>query len=221
MSEVKTMNKFSVSLLMIGAAITLNAQDEDVIKSWYVKASLTNPFAETKVYLGDNSMGWSFELGYDWAMPDNFSFISPRISYARFLGDPRPDFDRYQPQGGTSPAFDLNIWQLGLNFKYQSPIKGLRPWLGISLNYNDGNQTTDGVNPVDPVTVAHFLGESQAKFGVALGVDYIFYKDFSVHFAYDFTYWRSYPVSNVNAQRIPAFNPIKPSWFTFSAGYRF
>ncbi|MDR0498213.1 MAG: outer membrane beta-barrel protein [Holophagales bacterium] len=215
------MTKFSIFLLLIGAVtITANAQEENK-KNLYVKGSINSAFAETKVYLGERAMGWGFEAGYDFAMPDSFSFISPWIAYTRFIGDPRPDFDVLQPLDQLSPRYDLNVWQMGLNFKYQTPLEGLRPWVGLSLNYIDGNKISNGVAPGDNLILAHPINEGKAKLGVRVGVDYyIKNTDWSVHLQYDASYWKS--DSNYNGgTRVNGLNPIRPSWFSLSAAYHF
>ncbi|MDR2696934.1 MAG: porin family protein [Holophagales bacterium] len=224
------MTKFSISLLMLGAALaTASAQGTDG-GPFYVKASITAPFAETKVFLGDKSNGWGFEGGYDFAMPDSFSFISPWFAYSRFVGNTRTDFDPAITLDLPSPAFGLDVYQIGVNFKYQTPIKGLRPWIGVSVNWFDGNQITDGYAPGefdlngDPETKAHGLWNNHPKIGLRVGMDYFITSYLSAHIQFDASHWISDWEREVPGQdtlRVPGLNPMNPSWFSVSVGYHF
>jgi|GEM_PF-2296041 len=224
------MTKFFISLLMLGAAFTTaNGQEADA-KPFYVKASITSPFAETKVFLGGKSNGWGFEGGYDYAMSDNFSFISPWFAYSRFIGNTRTDFDPAITFDLPSPAFGLDVYQLGINFKYQTPLKGLRPWIGVSVNWFDGSQITDGYTPGEFDmygnfdTKAHPLGYNHPKIGLRVGVDYHINSYLSAHFQFDASHWISDQAREVPGQdpiRVAGLNPLNPNWFSVSVGYHF
>ncbi|MCL1892957.1 MAG: porin family protein [Holophagaceae bacterium] len=225
------MTKFTKSLLMLGAVlVTANAQDTD--KAWYLKANLTLPFAETKDYLGGKSNGWGFEGGYDFGLPDDFSFITPWVAYSRFVGNVRKDYPESILLGLEPAALGLDVYQIGLNFKYQTNLTGLRLWAGISVNWFDGNQITAGYTPgeLDPAdnprTDAHGFGENKAKLGLRIGADYHFTSEWSAHLSFDASAWRSDPDRYVpgalgNRTGVHALNPMRPSWFAISVGYHF
>jgi len=224
------MTKFSISLLMLGAVFTTAGAQETEVRPFYVKASVTAPFAETKVYLGGKSNGWGFEGGYDYAMSDGFSFISPWFAYSRFLGNTRTDFAPEIMFDLDSPALGFDVYQIGMNFKYQTPINGLRPWIGVSVNWFDGNQISGGYTPgeIDVngnlETKPHALGYNAPKIGLRLGVDYYITSYLSAHLQFDASHWISDLDREVPGQdlaRVPGLNPIKPSWFSVSVGYHF
>jgi hypothetical protein len=218
-----------MTLLVLGTLATVvQAQQSD--KPFVIKASALSAFADAKDYLGGKTFGWGFEGGYDYAMPDNFSTITPWVGYVRFIGDPRGDFAITNADGTTAvgPIFDLAAWRVGVDLKWDTPFKGLRGWMGINLNYFDGNQRGTGKNYMTGTGTINTspLPQMNAKWGARLGLDYMITKEFSTHFQYDFGYWMSttkQPASPTNASfpRVKALNPMNPSWFSLSVGYHF
>ena len=219
-----------MTLLVLGTLATaVQAQQSD--KPFVLKVSALSAFADAKDYLGGKTFGWGFEGAYEFAMPDNFSIVAPWVGYARFIGDPRGDFAIINPDGSAQvgPVFDLGAWRGGVDFKWNTPLQGLRGWMGINVNFFDGNQrtagrdyklTSGGIIPTSP------LPQMGAKWGARLGLDYMITKEFSAHFQYDFGYWmstRKIPSSPTNAAfpRVKALNPMNPSWFALSLGYHF
>lgn len=220
------MNRKLMILLVLGAlALPASAQQAD--KNWLLKGSLLHASetfnGDQFTYLGGKQRGWGFECGYDYAMPDAFSYITPWAGYARFVGNARPDLQSIQPTGVVAPRFDLAAWRMGLDFKWNTPMKGLKGWMGLNLNFFDGNQLSAGkVYSSDTNLAAKPINESRAKWGVRAGLDYQLNKDWSAHVQYDAGNWLSYNTSGAGSKaRLRAYNPMNPSWFAFSAGYHF
>ena len=106
------MNRTLMSLLVLGAlALPATAQQSE--KSTFIKSSVlyvSEAYNNDQfVYNGGKTRGWGFELGYDYAMPDAFSFITPWIGYGRFVGNSRPEqgmvVDDHQFRHGLHPPF--------------------------------------------------------------------------------------------------------------------
>ena len=220
------MNRTLMSLLVLGAmALPATAQQSE--KTMFLKTSVLyvseNYNNDQFVYNGGKTRGWGFEMGYDYAMPDAFSFITPWIGYGRFSGNSRPDLQAIQPAGIPAPRFDLTAWRTGVDFKWNTPVKNLRGWMGINLNFFDGNQLTSGkIYSSDTNLLPKPMNESRAKWGIRAGLDYQLTKDWSAHVQYDAGQWLSYNTSGAGAKaRLKAMNPMNPSWFAFSAGYHF
>jgi hypothetical protein len=209
------MNHKMITLLVLGAlATTAHAQQSD--KPAFFKASVLRSFADLTDYNGGRRNGFGFEMGYDFAMPDNFSGITPWVGFIRFNGDPRQDLAYLNP-GITPPRFDLTAWRAGLDFKWNTPVKNLKGWMGINVNYFDGNQLSAGRIPTDTSTLAKPLAEAKAKLGMRAGLDYNITKEWSAHVQYDAGYW----LASSRLTRFQALNPMFPSWFSVSAGYHF
>jgi hypothetical protein len=175
------------------------------------------------IYNGGKTRGIGYELGYDYAMPDHFSYITPWIGYARFIGNPRPELASIQPGGAAPPRFDLTAWRAGLDFKWDTPVKNLRGWMGINLNFFDGNQLSAGkVYASDTDLTPKPVNESRAKWGVRAGLDYQFTPEWSASAQFDAGQWLSYNTSGAGSKaRLKAYNPMNPSWFALSVGYHF
>ena len=222
------MNRTLMILLVLGA-LALPARAQQNEKSMFLKTSVLyvseNYNNDQFIYNGGKTRGWGFELGHNYAMPDAFSYITPWIGYARFVGNSRPELQSIQPVGNPAPRFDLAAWRTGVDFKWDTPIKNLRGWMGINLNFFDGNQLTAGkIWSTDTNLSAKGLNESRAKWGIRAGLDYQFTKDWSGHVQYDAGQWLSSvpPVAPSPLRpRLKGMNPMNPSWFAFSAGYHF
>lgn len=228
------MNRTLRSLLVIaGVAVTAAAQQPE--KPFTVKASILSPFAETKTFLGGKSTGLGVEFGYDWRAKDNFATLTPWIGYATFTGNDRAGWNEANatntPGASTVNArYDLKVLHYGVDLKFDLPWMNAKWWMGLSLKRFYGENKTGGAIPVNAaeayngaevvVLTAGKLGETKPKLGARVGVDVPVGKDFSVHAQYDFAPWVS--DSEAYKQRyVDALNPLNPSWFSVSVGYRF
>lgn len=209
------MNRKLTTLLVLGAA-ALAAQAQQSDRPAFFKASLLRANGDQVRYNGDRLPGFGYELGYDYAMGDDFSFITPWVGFARFNGNPRPDLQQYNA-GAVPPRFDLTVWRGGLDFKWKTPVQGLKWWMGLNMNFFDGNQLTPGTVPTLSGTNPKPLYEAKAKFGMRAGVDYNFTAQWSAHLQFDAGYW----LASSSKARFPSMNPMNPSWWALSVGYHF
>jgi hypothetical protein len=209
------MNRKLMTLLVLGTlAATAQAQQSD--RPAFFKASLLRANGDQTVYNGGRLGGFGYELGYDYAMPDQFSFITPWIGFARWNGNPRPDLQAQNP-GAVPPRFDLTVWRGGVDFKWNTPVNNLKGWMGINFNFFDGNQLTRGAVPGMTGTAPKPFYEGKGKLGLRTGLDYNINKLWSAHLQFDAGYW----LASSSKPRYRALNPMNPSWWAVSVGYHF
>lgn len=209
------MNRTMMTLLVLGTMASA-AQAQQSEHPAFFKASLLRANGDQVRYNGDRTSGFGYELGYDYAMPDNFSYITPWVGFARWNGNPRPDLQTQNP-GAVPPRFDLTVWRGGLDFKWKTPVKGLKGWMGINFNFFDGNQLTPGSVPTFTGTNPKPLYEATGKLGVRAGADYDITPRWSAHLQFDAGYW----LASSSKARYPSINPMNPSWWAVSVGYHF
>ncbi|MBI4912788.1 MAG: outer membrane beta-barrel protein [Acidobacteria bacterium] len=217
-------NAFRTSLLAGLVAASGFAQDAAKPPISFKIQEITT-FADWRAYAGGKSFGWGFELGYDFSTPGDVAGIAVYAGYVRSIGDLRKEI--YQtPTGSFAPigtGFNLMGWRLGGDIRFETPIKGLTPYIGLGLVYWKGERMGDSpiFGPKGPIL------ESNAKFAGRVGVEYQITKSWGVSADYNYSEWRANSRdTNMNGSKeaslkISGYNPMNPSWMAISASYRF
>jgi hypothetical protein len=219
-------NALTFIILAAGAA-GLAAQDARQ-SPFYVGLSAGFSQADLRAYMGGKSFGHAFELGYDWTKPEDFVGIRLYGVHSRWLGDYSERLDVVQK---------LISWGAGVEFSFQTPISGLRPYLGAGMMFWDGSRETDSVylgtlrgqyvtGEIEPLPAGPHP-EGQGKLGIRMGLNYRIIKDLSVSLDYNFYGWRNDSFSAdgdaglVYPYSLKGYNRVMPSWVGLTVKYHF
>lgn len=220
------------ALCILGtASFSLVAQGHDT-SPMYMGVTFGISQADLRSYQGGKSNGHGFELGYDFTKPEDFVGIRIFGRYTRWSGDYSERLELQQ---------NLMSWGLGAEFMFQTPVAGLRPYLGAGLMWWDGRRDTEsdylarlrGADSSlgDPYVGIPYPagphGEGQAKAGLRFGLNYHMWKDFSVSLDYNVYLWRNDSINQpttdhvIDRYALTGYNRINPSWLGLTLKYHF
>lgn len=197
---------------------------QDAGRPLYFKATHITTFEDWRAYSGGKTFAWGFELGYDFSKPGDLASLSAYAGMVRSLGDVRREI--YQnPSGSNAPldtAFNLTGWRTGVDVRFETPWKGVTPYLGLNLNWWRGDRVSDSpvLGPKGP------FQDAETKFGVRAGVEYQINPAWAVSVEYNLSEWRSNAKdTNPNGSKeanlkIAGYNPMSPTWMALSVHYR-
>lgn len=201
------MRKLTTLLVLGAAAVGLGAGEAE--KPFYGRVSALFSQGDLRQFLGGQSLGYGFEAGYDWTKPEDLIGLSLYGGYVRWNGDYHTDLDVTQ---------QMTAWKAGIDLRFNTPVKGLQPYAGLGLAFFNGTRVSDSSVLGD----AGPYPDTNAKFGIRLGVEYKITPAWAVAVDYNAFEWRSDINNELGAAyQVPGYNPVNPSWLGVSVQYRF
>ncbi|MCL1907893.1 MAG: porin family protein [Holophagaceae bacterium] len=219
------------TLCILGAtSLGLVAQDSE--KPLYVGVTMGFSQTDLRDYQGGKTGGHGFELGYDFTKPEDFVGIRVFGRYTRWSGDYIETLELQQ---------NLMSWGVGAEFTFQTPVEGLRPYLGAGFMWWDGRRDTES-DYLARLRASNFPQyftyngaplppgphpEGQQKLGLRAGVNYNVWKDFSVALEYNLYTWKNNSQSAPNTNdlispfKVNGYNRVFPAWIGLTLKYHF
>jgi len=219
------------ALIALGAAsIGLAAQDDEG-KPLYIGFTTGFSQADLRYYQGGKVLGQCYELGYNLTKPDNFTGMRVYGRYSRWTGDHSDRLDVTQ---------DLISYGAGFDFTLQTPLQGLRPYVGAMFTFWDGKRVTNSAylgylqaiyddypeaQAREKIMLAGPHREGKGKLGFRFGVGYNVWRDISVSLDYNVSQWLNEdPLSDnpkISDYPVKGYNRINPTWIGLTVKYNF
>lgn len=196
--------KFMKTIAALSLVASAAAASEPAETPFYARASQLYLQSDWADLNGGQKRGHGFEVGY--TRPASEQDLITWGLYAGFVksvGD-------YRVSEGVS--FTTDALRFGADLNLKTPFEPLRAYAGFNIQYWSGNK-------VFPKGIKEPIPDTNAKFGLRLGVEYRITKHWGVSLDYNAAEWISdeekttYPVAG--------FNPVHPSWYALSVQYRF
>lgn len=198
------MMKTIVALAIVASCA---AAAEPAENPYYLRASYLSLQEDWRSFNGGESRGHGFEIGYTHgASAENVITWGLYAGFVKSVGKMRPELDTY---------LSANALRMGVDVVFNTPIEPLRAYAGLNLQYWDGQQETNS-KVLGPKTA---IPDTNAKFGLRLGVEYRITQHWGVSLDYNASEW----ISDQDKSTYPmtGYNPVNPSWVALSVQYRF
>ncbi|MCL1892951.1 MAG: porin family protein [Holophagaceae bacterium] len=218
------------TLCILGTA-SLGLIAQDVEKPLYLGATMGFSQADLRAYQGGKTTGHGFEMGYDFRQDE---FVGLRLfgRYTRWSGDYNEAIELQQ---------NLMSWGVGIDFTFQTPVAGLKPYLGVGYMWWDGRRDTESdylaqLRATNYPNDFKYDGtplppgphpEGKAKLGLRFGVNYNVWKDLSVSLDYNLYTWKNDSQSSprrdvlVSPHKVAGYNRVFPAWIGLTVKYQF
>ena len=217
--------KYTACFLLLGA-LTAPAGAQSVADGRaYFRLGGAISQNDMKAYLGDRFANPIYEMGHDFRGPTESTGFGLYVSYLAAHGDP---IDKYK---GLKQA--LFGWRIGGDMRFRTPIKGLTPFAGLSVNWYDGIRTVSGeVQDNQAINTQYRLStgtwpEGKAKMGFRFGAEYRINKNWGVSMDNSVSHWLSRANDGTPAQTsatgpryYKGINPVAPTWLNVAVQYR-
>lgn len=222
-----------LTLLILGTT-TAGLVAQENASPFYVGLTAGFSQADLRVYQGGKSAGHAFELGYDFGLSDDFVGLRLYGTNTQWTGDYSERLDVEQK---------LSSWGAGLDFTFNTPIRGLRPYVGAGMMWWNGKRVTEsaylgylrGINArglseaaaQNEVMLPGPNHHGKGKLGFRFGVNYEVFKNLGVSLNYNVFQWRNdnwatTPANErVQQQALNGYNRVNPSWVGLTVKYHF
>jgi len=195
----------TLAALTLAASAAMAAEPAET--PFYFRASHLVLQEDWADYNGGQTRGHGFEIGYTRpTSEENIITWGLFAGFVKSVGDYRSDLDT---------SFSVDAFRVGADVVFKTPLDPLRAYAGVNLQHWDGKQdlASSVLGPKKP------FGDSKAKFGLRIGLEYRITEHWGVSVDYNASEW----VSNQNNSTYPVsgYNPVNPSWVALSVQYRF
>lgn len=223
------MKRSAMMLILLAACAMLRAEEAPAgakdYDPFYARIGLMSTQGNLRAFGGGRVLSPIYELGYAPAVPEGNVGLGAYASYFKLDGKAIAAYDGLQQ--------DLYGYRFGFDARYATSVPGLTPFVGISWNFYDGERRTagafhDSLNGTTYPLAAGAYPEGKGKLGARLGLEYRISPQWGVVLDYSFSEWYSQKYNWTDGTMAPSgpdyangLNPVRPSWITLSAQYRF
>ncbi len=194
-------------ILAAGVDTTVTAQDSGTWGGFSIGATAGINYADSRAFT-NRSTAWGGEATLDVLRGRPVINARVFVGTIRTVGKERLDL-------GTT--FSLQGWRAGMDLLFDTPVKPLKAYAGLSFNYwtGDASTPTTAITGTNPPTTS--FQDGAAKFGWRLGVEYRLNRSLAISADYNQSEWRH--DNSINTRPVKGLNPVNPNWVGLTVRY--